>query len=168
MEFTKFTAGYQCYGSDTPKKQNYELGVTNVNFDDEAAFEAIKDKSDSNHQYMLRMREALGLCHAIIIENKTDEASKKEYLSYNASSPDELALVNGARYLGFEFFERDAENNLCCKLDSNEVKKYELLYVLEFDSTRKRMSVIVRTQENKLMLICKGADSIIEKRLIPG
>jgi hypothetical protein len=38
MEFTKFTAGYQCYGSDTPKKQNYELGVTNVNFDDEAAF----------------------------------------------------------------------------------------------------------------------------------
>ena len=114
------------------------------------------------------MREALGLCHAIIIENKTDEASKKEYLSYNASSPDELALVNGARYLGFEFFERDAENNLCCKLDSNEVKKYELLYVLEFDSTRKRMSVIVRTQENKLMLICKGADSIIEKRLIPG
>jgi len=46
-----------------------------------------------------------------------------------------------------------------------EEKKYKLLNVIEFDSTRKRMSVIVRTQENKIMMICKGADSIIEKRL---
>ena len=30
------------------------------------------------------------------------------------------------------------------------------------------MSVIVRTPEGKLVLICKGADSIIEKRLSPG
>ena len=44
-------------------------------------------------------------------------------------------------------------------------RKYKLLNVIEFDSTRKRMSVIIRTPENKIMLICKGADSIIEKRL---
>ena len=44
---------------------------------------------------------------------------------------------------------------------------YKLLNVIEFDSTRKRMSVIVRTPEDKILLICKGADSIIEKRLRP-
>ena len=47
-------------------------------------------------------------------------------------------------------------------------KRYKLLNLIEFDSTRKRMSVIVRTPEDKLVLVCKGADSIIEKRLSPG
>ena len=44
-------------------------------------------------------------------------------------------------------------------------RKYKLLNVIEFDSTRKRMSVIIRTPEDKIMVLCKGADSIIEKRL---
>ena len=30
------------------------------------------------------------------------------------------------------------------------------------------MTVIVRTQEDRILVICKGADSIIEKRLKPG
>ena len=47
-------------------------------------------------------------------------------------------------------------------------RKYKLHNVIEFDSTRKRMTVIVRTPENKILVICKGADSIIEKRLKPG
>ncbi len=41
-------------------------------------------------------------------------------------------------------------------------KKYELLHVLEFDSTRKRMSVILRSQQtNKLIVFCKGAEDSI-------
>ena len=32
-------------------------------------------------------------------------------LEYSASSPDELALVNGARYLGATYMGRDALNN---------------------------------------------------------
>lgn len=32
-------------------------------------------------------------------------------LTYNASSPDELALVNGARYLGVIYLGRDEYNN---------------------------------------------------------
>lgn len=30
------------------------------------------------------------------------------------------------------------------------------------------MTVVVRTPENRILVICKGADSIIEKRLRPG
>lgn len=37
-------------------------------------------------------------------------------------------------------------------------RSYELLHVLEFSSARKRMSVIVKTEDNKLMLLSKGAD----------
>ena len=48
------------------------------------------------------------------------------------------------------------------------VRKYKLLNLIEFDSDRKRMSVIVRDTDGKIILFCKGADSIIEKRLVPG
>ncbi len=88
---------------------------------------------------------------------------------YNASSPDELALVNGMRHLGFSFKERDQEDNIVIEhLRTNQVSLYKLLNVFEFNSDRKRMSVVVRTPDNKIMLVCKGADSIINKRLIPG
>jgi phospholipid-translocating ATPase len=43
--------------------------------------------------------------------------------------------------------------------------KYQLLNILEFNSTRKRMSVIIRDPEGKIQLLTKGADSIIYKRL---
>eukprot|EP01006_Ploeotia_vitrea_P037460 TRINITY_DN66130_c1_g3_i4.p1 TRINITY_DN66130_c1_g3~~TRINITY_DN66130_c1_g3_i4.p1 ORF type:complete len:1740 (+),score=1035.90 TRINITY_DN66130_c1_g3_i4:2742-7961(+) len=39
--------------------------------------------------------------------------------------------------------------------------RYEVLNVNEFNSTRKRMSVVVRTPEGKLMLLCKGADEVM-------
>ena len=69
--------------------------------------------------------------------------------------------------MGFAFRERDEEGNIVIDAWGTE-KRYKLLNLIEFDSTRKRMSVIVRTPEDKLVLVCKGADSIIEKRLSPG
>ena len=40
---------------------------------------------------------------------------------------------------------------------------YKLLNVLEFNSARKRMSVMVRTEEGKILLLCKGADRFVPK-----
>ena len=116
---------------------------------------------------MKNFLEALGLCHTVITDVKQTKEGK-DYTIYNASSPDELALVNGARHLGFAFDNRDDDGNMVCKTWDGE-RKFKLLNVIEFDSTRKRMSVIVRNNENnKIMVICKGADSIIEKRLKPN
>jgi len=53
---------------------------------------------------------ALAICHTIIIEYKDNK------LIYNASSPDELSLVNAARFLGAKFIDRDDENNLVINL----------------------------------------------------
>lgn len=49
---------------------------------------------------------------------------------------------------------------------NGDKKKYKLLHVLEFNSKRKRMSVILRDEDlGKVLILCKGADSIIDKRL---
>ena len=99
----------------------------------------------------------------MITDTKQDDDGTP-YTIYNASSPDELALVNGARHLGFAFSNRDDDGNMVCDAWGEEIR-YKLLNVIEFDSTRKRMSVIVRTPDGRILVICKGADSIIEKRL---
>jgi magnesium-transporting ATPase (P-type) len=48
----------------------------------------------------------LALTHTIITEEKENK------IYYNASSPDELALVNGARHFGFKFMRRDEDSNM--------------------------------------------------------
>ena len=49
--------------------------------------------------------------------------------------------------------------------DDGTSQVFQLLHVLEFNSTRKRMSVILKDQNGQIRLICKGADSIIQARL---
>ncbi|CAM9867734.1 unnamed protein product, partial [Ectocarpus sp. 13 AM-2016] len=41
---------------------------------------------------------------------------------------------------------------------------YSLILTIPFDSTRKRMSVVVRAPDGSYVLYCKGADNIIMDR----
>ena len=44
-------------------------------------------------------------------------------------------------------------------------QEFEILNVCEFNSTRKRMSTVVRMPSGKIKLFCKGADTVILERL---
>ena len=44
-------------------------------------------------------------------------------------------------------------------------REFQILNICEFNSTRKRMSTIIRTSEGKVKLYCKGADTVILERL---
>jgi magnesium-transporting ATPase (P-type) len=71
------------------------------------------------------------------------------------------------RHFGFAFTDRDIDDNIIIDL-KGKIVKYKLLHVIEFNSDRKRMSVIVMTEDNRIMIVCKGADSIINARLLPN
>ncbi|CAN8238897.1 unnamed protein product [Cochlearia groenlandica] len=107
----------------------------------------------------------LAVCHTVIPEVDED----KDTISYEAESPDESAFVIAARELGFEFFNRTQTTISVRELDLVTGKRVERLYkvlnVLEFNSTRKRMSVIVQDEEGKFLLLCKGADNVMFERL---
>uniref|UniRef100_A0A0E0AA16 Phospholipid-transporting ATPase n=1 Tax=Oryza glumipatula TaxID=40148 RepID=A0A0E0AA16_9ORYZ len=109
----------------------------------------------------------LAICHTCIPE----EDGETHKVSYEAESPDEAAFVIAARELGFEFYHRAQSSIVVRERDpiTNIVKdrKYELLNVLEFSSSRKRMSVIVKEPEGRILLFSKGADSVMFKRLAP-
>ncbi|KAF8222638.1 calcium transporting ATPase [Tricholoma matsutake] len=106
------------------------------------------------------MREFLTLlavCHTVIPEVRDEKTV------YQASSPDEAALVAGAELLGYQFHTRKPKSvfvNI-----QGQSQEFEILNVCEFNSTRKRMSTIVRTPNGKIKLYTKGADSVILERL---
>jgi magnesium-transporting ATPase (P-type) len=114
--------------------------------------------------------EILSVCHTVIAE-KSKHSTSSDHLTYNASSPDELALVSAAKFFGYSFKGRDEDNNMIVELKNSQEdlivgenvrREYQLLNVIEFNSTRKRMSVIVRNkQDDTIHVMCKGADSII-------
>ena len=85
----------------------------------------------------------------------------------NSASPDELALVEGAQNHGYAFKGKDGNGviSILRKRD-DQILKYKLMNTLEFNSTRKRMSIIIRDlQTGAIELLCKGADSVISPRL---
>jgi len=78
---------------------------------------------------------------------------------------DEQALVKGACNFGYVFDTRTPHHVEIDALGTRE--RYEILNVLEFTSTRKRMSVIVRNPSGQIKLYCKGADTVIYERYVP-
>ena len=50
-------------------------------------------------------------------------------------------------------------------LKDGENYEYDVLNVCEFNSTRKRMSCIVKAPDNRILLYTKGADTVILERL---
>lgn len=58
----------------------------------------------------------------------------------------------------------DADDNMTIKTPDGPIQ-FQRLNVCEFTSTRKRMSVIVKDKDGKIILMCKGADSVITDRL---
>ena len=106
---------------------------------------------------------ALALCHTVITERTPGDPPRIEF---KAQSPDEAALVATARDVGFTVMGRSNDSIIINVL--GEEREYTVLNTLEFNSSRKRMSAIMRMPDGKIMLYCKGADSVIYSRLRRG
>lgn len=97
--------------------------------------------------------------------NETIIPGAEEYsrIIYQASSPDEDALVRGARDVGVVFHTRTPRVITVNFLGEDET--YELLCVTEFTSNRKRMGVVYKCPDGVIRLFVKGADNVIYERL---
>ncbi|XP_059894053.1 probable phospholipid-transporting ATPase IM [Gadus macrocephalus] len=134
-----------------------ELADPKFVFHDPSLVELVRE-GDLAGQHFFRL---LALCHTVMPEEKTEGE-----LYYQAQSPDEGALVTAARNFGFVFRSRTPESIRI--MEMGQEVTYDLLAVLDFNNVRKRMSVIVRSPKGKLILFCKGADTIVYERLHPS
>uniref|UniRef100_A0A8D2MEE9 Phospholipid-transporting ATPase n=1 Tax=Zonotrichia albicollis TaxID=44394 RepID=A0A8D2MEE9_ZONAL len=102
----------------------------------------------------------LAICHTVMADTSDGQ------LHYQAASPDEGALVTAARNFGYVFLSR-TQNTITIS-EMGVQRTYDVLAILDFNSDRKRMSVIVRESGGHIRLYCKGADTVIYERLHPS
>ena len=107
MEYKKHSIGKYSYGTEGVKLQDaVEKDVTNFGFVDDIFVNHMNDKNHPNYQNIVLFLTHLALCHTVVSETKDGK------ILYNASSPDELALVNAGKYFGYFFKGRDEESNI--------------------------------------------------------
>lgn len=109
---------------------------------------------------------ALSLCHNVTpVYPKEDDPNFKDF---QASSPDEIALVKFAEQLEMKLVERE---ELYIKLvnPKGEVEEYDILQNFPFSSESKRMGIIIKhRQSGKIVFYVKGADTIMAPKVKPG
>ncbi|KAF5370921.1 hypothetical protein D9615_009819 [Tricholomella constricta] len=124
--------------------------------------EDLTNRASDQRAHLIAFFRALALCHSVLAD-RPDPQGDPHHLDYKAESPDEAALVAAARDAGFPFLGKSKDGIDIEVMGQRE--RYTLLKMLEFNSTRKRMSVVMRCPDGRLVLYCKGADSVIYERL---
>ena len=113
---------------------------------------------------------ALAICHNVT--PTTDEENGQTITSYQASSPDEIAIVRWTEGVGLRLLHRDRKGMVLQSVDSGRpVVKVRILEVFPFTSEGKRMGIIVQfydnietsnsTQNGEIWFYQKGADTVM-------
>ncbi|XP_042476999.1 phospholipid-transporting ATPase 1-like isoform X2 [Macadamia integrifolia] len=124
-------------------------------------------KTTEEGKYAYDFFLALAACNTIVplIVDTTDPSLK--LVDYQGESPDEQALVYAAATYGFMLIERTSGYIV---IDvQGERQRFDVLGMHEFDSDRKRMSVIVGCPDKTMKVFVKGADtsmfSVVDRSL---
>eukprot|EP01105_Mastigella_eilhardi_P028715 TRINITY_DN965_c0_g1_i1.p1 TRINITY_DN965_c0_g1~~TRINITY_DN965_c0_g1_i1.p1 ORF type:complete len:1119 (-),score=300.14 TRINITY_DN965_c0_g1_i1:22-3324(-) len=108
------------------------------------------------NQHVLRCVRALALCH-----NVTPVTADDGSHAYQASSPDEVALVKFTEKVSMVLSNRDIQS-ITLHNPLGEDERYEVLHMFPFSSSTKRMGIVVRDlATGGITFYLKGADSIM-------
>ncbi|RLN16666.1 hypothetical protein C2845_PM02G14430 [Panicum miliaceum] len=187
MEFFKCSIGGEMYGTgiteiekggaeragikiddDEGKRSASAVHEKGFNFDDARIMRGAW-RNEPNPEACKEFFRCLAICHTVLPEGE----ETPEKITYQAASPDEAALVAAAKNFGFFFYRRTPTTVMVReshveRMGSIQDVPYEILNVLEFNSTRKRQSVVCRFPNGRLVLYCKGADNVVYERLADG
>ncbi|CAF1092643.1 unnamed protein product [Adineta steineri] len=113
---------------------------------------------------------ALAICNTSFIVHEHRELMHdiNYQPKYEGDNADDLVLCQAASDFGVRMISRSAQTIIVRYIDSTDTEKrdieYEILCLIPFDSTRKRMSIIVRVN-NEIFLYIKGAETSIWSNL---
>ncbi|XP_052727588.1 phospholipid-transporting ATPase 3 isoform X1 [Vigna angularis] len=181
MEFFKCSIGGEVYGNGVTEIERGLAERNGMKIEENISSKAVQERgfnfdddrlmrgawrNEPNPDVCKEFFRCLAICHTVLPEG--DESPEK--IRYQAASPDEAALVIAAKHFGFFFYRRTptmiyVRESHVEKMGKIQDVSYEILNVLEFNSTRKRQSVVCRYPDGRLVLYCKGADTVIYERL---
>ncbi|ONM31386.1 phospholipid-transporting ATPase 1 isoform X1 [Zea mays] len=115
--------------------------------------------SNEEPKLVLEFLLALASCNTIVPLVLDTRDSKQKLIDYQGESPDEQALAYAAASYGIVLVERTSGYIVIDVLGDRQ--RFDILGLHEFDSDRKRMSVIVGCPDKTVKLYVKGADSSV-------
>lgn len=152
MEMKKLHLGSICYAGDS-----FDIVSDYVNknlLSETSGGFAAKRKDMSTKVCELSM--VLALCHNV---TPTEEDGQ---LTYQAASPDEVAIVKFCELVGLRLYKRDRNNISLLHLATGKELKFQILYNFPFNSDTKRMGIIVKDLElDEIIFMEKGADTVM-------
>lgn len=116
-------------------------------------------------QVQIQVRQAitaLAICHNVT--PVVDEGVR----TYQAASPDEMALVKFADDVGLRL-ETRTQNSLTLTTPRGATESYDILHNFPFTSDTKRMGIVVRnTETGDISFYLKGAESVMKSFVGPS
>lgn len=105
----------------------------------------------------------LAVCHNVTPTTSIDGDS----MSYQAASPDELAIVKWTESVGLTLIGRDRKT-IKLRRGDNVFERLEVLYIFPFTSESKRMGIIVKDEAGTISFYEKGADVVMARIVAPN
>ena len=115
-----------------------------------------KGGRDEENEKTTELAIGLAICNNV---NMRDNDGEKYF---DASSPDEIAMVEYFEEIGFEILERNDEV-VKFRTPNGKIQIYRVLETFPFESARKRMGIIVENDMG-LTLYVKGADIVMKTK----
>lgn len=107
----------------------------------------------------------LALCHNVtpteeeVIDDNNQQVSQ---ITYQAASPDEIAIVKFTESVGLKLIKRDRKSISLLHLYTGVTKTFEIRYNFPFNSDTKRMGIIIKdNQSGEIWFMEKGADTVM-------
>ncbi|KAG0953609.1 hypothetical protein G6F29_002070 [Rhizopus arrhizus] len=155
MELKKLHMGTMSYSSDTMDEIQSHLATVFCPQQD-----TLLAKGRRNISIRIKdIIQALALCH-----NVTPVIDVEGNVTYQASSPDEVAIVKWTEYMGLTLIRRDV-NTIQLRVNATEeMLNFDVLHIFPFTSETKRMAIIVKNrQSGEITFYEKGADTVMTK-----
>ncbi|KAI0261943.1 hypothetical protein BC834DRAFT_829493 [Gloeopeniophorella convolvens] len=165
MEMKKLHMGTMSFGYDTMDEVTHQLttafGADSTHARHGSLATGVQLATRGRRDMSSRVRDvvlSLALCH-----NVTPVTNDDGSVTYQASSPDEVAIVKWTESVGLTLTFRD-RTHIELRTPTGSTLSYDILELFPFTSESKRMGIVVRdTAAGELLFLQKGADVVMAR-----
>uniref|UniRef100_A0A8B9NUD6 Phospholipid-transporting ATPase n=1 Tax=Apteryx owenii TaxID=8824 RepID=A0A8B9NUD6_APTOW len=174
MVFKRLHLGTVAYGLDSMDEvQSHIFSIYTQQSQDPPALKGVTLATKVRKTMSSRVHEAvkaIALCHNVtpVYESNgvTDQAEAERHYEdscrvYQASSPDEVALVQWTESVGLTLVGRD-QSSMQLRTPGGQILNFTILQIFPFTYESKRMGIIVRDESTgEITFYMKGADVVM-------